>query len=608
MCRGRSGGWVLCVVGVLLGISAQAWAPHEHLFDRDYFEVVDLQLVSFAAMGGTEAQSGPVSAAIVLAWHADRGYRALLGDRNHDGVVDEEDTELLAYELALEMNSVWEQPVSDPHLVDVLARYVAERYPGTFIIKIYDDTFEREYEHIFGKPFDPDDYAGIEFALRGNASRLDYIEELQDGEGVIVGLGQEWIWQPQVVERFNTFFVGRSFGTKEYEGEWLIDLVDTREDPWDPGRGQVLDTRIRQGPSGSAHWFVRNAGWEPLEFMLALSPVREPELGEFEPPERCDCESTVHTDHGSFSICVEVDRAGTRDCYTFTIENIDYLCDGCGLCSFYVPNLYGYHTTLVQWGPPGWWINPWGHSWHWEAPVTSCGIMPGQSAQMGFCVPAPTDIDYAHNAAVWGCPEPCDDPVPCLWKFETCAPGIEDVPFQDNGDCTYSITPKSWMAPECGGQRTVQLTTQVGCPWTASSNHSWISVSPPSGAGSANVSVTATSNDTGHTRSGTVTFSGTGWTDTLTVIQRPCPPPCTYSIHPTGYQFGPRGGSVTVSVTTQPECRWRATSPCNWVTVSPSSGSGSGSVTVTVGYFGGSGSRTCTLTIAGQSFVVYQSD
>mgnify|MGYP000538385196 CR=1 FL=1 len=39
---------------------------------------------------------GPVSAAVLMAWYAERGYSELLPDLNHDGRIDERDTLLLA--------------------------------------------------------------------------------------------------------------------------------------------------------------------------------------------------------------------------------------------------------------------------------------------------------------------------------------------------------------------------------------------------------------------------------------------------------------------------------------------------------------------------------
>ncbi len=437
----------------------------------------------------------------------------------------------------------------------------------------------------------------------------------------------------------------------------------------------------------------------------------------------CVCEHKVQTNYGSFNVCVGVEHHAEPnwDCYTYIITNIDYCREGCGVCVSFVSNAHG-HTTANQWGPPGWLMNwPDGDEWQWHAPPGSCGIMPGETAKMGFCVPAPTELDREQEAAVWGCTwgtavtGAVTAARTCPWKFLTCGPGrklqegtvaallpdlviesISHTPLNpaigqnvtftvvtrnqgiagaaafnvqlqgagpagiagvsslaagasithtfnlplstspetftataDPGNqvtesdetnnerthvvrgvaaCTYSIDPTSWTAPECGGSTRVQLTTQAGCPWRARTNDPWLTVVPTSGVGSSVLAITAASNDTGQTRYGSVVFTGTGWTATLNVAQRPCVTrACAFAIRPTSAHFTARGGTVTIRVTTDPHCRWTATSPCSWVTVSPSSGAGSGTVTVTVAPLSPvARTRSCTLTIAGQPFSITQ--
>ncbi len=328
--------------------------------------------------------------------------------------------------------------------------------------------------------------------------------------------------------------------------------------------------------------------------------------------EDCVCEEKIQTEYGDFHVCVNVERHDEQgwDCYTYTITNIDYCREHCGICVLFVRNTFG-HATMSQWGPPDWLVNmPDGQEWSWQAPTGSCGIMPGETAKFGFCVPAPTDVVYDQEAAVWGCDWGIavtgahTMTTACPWKMLTCGPGRR-VP--DDVRCTYTINPTSWVAPECGGRTLVQVSTQANCTWTAQSNVAWLSVSSASGTGSASTMVTASSNLTGQTRTGTVTYSGTGWTATLTVHQRPCVQACTYTINPTSARFSARGGSVRVEVISSPNCRWTATSPCGWVTVSPSSGTGSAVVRVSVEVMSPvARSRSCTLTIAGQTFTVTQ--
>ena len=57
---------------------------------------------------------------------------------------------------------------------------------------------------------------------------------------------------------------------------------------------------------------------------------------------------------------------------------------------------------------------------------------------------------------------------------------------QANG-CTYSAVPDGHDVPAVGGSGVVSLTTGAGCPWSASSSASWITLSGSAGAGSAQV-------------------------------------------------------------------------------------------------------------------------
>ncbi|GAB4306653.1 MAG: hypothetical protein Kow0097_06350 [Candidatus Bipolaricaulota bacterium] len=407
--------WIL--VGLL--VLAVAAAVGQEVPPRTMFEVADLELISHEALpGGTAAHSGPTCAAIVMAWFARHGYPALLPDLNEDGAVDEEDTLLLAARFAREMAVGPDRPALDPRLMDALARYVSERYPGEFALKLWDDSFASEYQAVLGKPLSPADYPGIEVVENPNATHSDYTEELLAGEGVILGLGREG--------QKNTYFVGRSFEFEENAGEWPVDVVDTADDPTEAGvQAQVFPTVMKRGPEG--WWLVRYAGWVPLEFMLSLSPIHRPETATVPTP--CPIGAigydvvTVDTEWGSFRVEECVTREGDRDLYTYTVTNSSFVYDGCGLCEFFVPNGHGF-PTLAQWGPAGWLVNPWGE-WSWMAPLGDCGLAPGESAVFGFAVPAPT-TDTWQGAAVAGCaPVPAGMAIADVpWvKFRTTGPG-----------------------------------------------------------------------------------------------------------------------------------------------------------------------------------------
>ncbi|MCD4841019.1 MAG: BACON domain-containing protein [Methanosarcinales archaeon] len=173
---------------------------------------------------------------------------------------------------------------------------------------------------------------------------------------------------------------------------------------------------------------------------------------------------------------------------------------------------------------------------------------------------------------------------------------------QDGISCTYSISPTSQSFGDIGGSRDVSVASQGDCSWTATSNDDWITViSGDSGSGSGTVGYSVAANPDADSRTGTITIAG----ETFTVTQDGIS--CTYSISPTSQSFGDIGGSRDVSVASQGDCSWTATSNDNWITVtSGNSGSGSGTVGYSVAANPDDSSRTGTITIVDETFTVTQ--
>jgi len=109
------------------------------------------------------------------------------------------------------------------------------------------------------------------------------------------------------------------------------------------------------------------------------------------------------------------------------------------------------------------------------------------------------------------------------------------------------------------------------------------------------------------------TFTPSNWTVTInganqTGIDFTSALNCTYYISPTNQSFSSSGGTGNVSVTTQSECIWTATSNSSWITVSSgNSGTGNGTVNYSVSANSSTSSRIGTMTEAGQTFTVTQS-
>ncbi len=77
------------------------------------------------------------------------------------------------------------------------------------------------------------------------------------------------------------------------------------------------------------------------------------------------------------------------------------------------------------------------------------------------------------------------------------------------GSCTLAVSPLLLDLPSGGGTHVVNVTTQDGCPWTATSPHAWIRVaSGAAGTGSAAVSLQIDPTAAAGMREGTITIAG----------------------------------------------------------------------------------------------------
>ncbi len=175
---------------------------------------------------------------------------------------------------------------------------------------------------------------------------------------------------------------------------------------------------------------------------------------------------------------------------------------------------------------------------------------------------------------------------------------------EGGGDgCTFTIAPTSQSTGASGGTGTINVTAPNGCPWTAVANDPWITItSGASGSGNGAVNYAVAAN-TSSARTGTIIIAGKTFT-----INQSGGSNCTFTIAPTSQSFNASGGTGSVNVTTQSDCRWTAASQATWISITAgASGSASGAVTYAVAANNSANTRTGALTIAGQTFTVMQS-
>jgi len=210
-------------------------------------------------------------------------------------------------------------------------------------------------------------------------------------------------------------------------------------------------------------------------------------------------------------------------------------------------------------------------------------------------------------------------------------------------NCEASLPSSQLSVESPGGRFDTSVTAARECSWTASSDASWIQVSPQTGQGNVLLTVTVSANPDTRVRTGMLVIAG----ENLLVIQAaamapaapppstPSPPPsepappstpppsppstpppsppstplCSYTISPTSANIGKNGGTKTFDVKTTSACSWTASTGASWITLLTASGTGNGKVQYDVEKLTGkSDERTATISVAGLVFRVTQKD
>jgi len=175
----------------------------------------------------------------------------------------------------------------------------------------------------------------------------------------------------------------------------------------------------------------------------------------------------------------------------------------------------------------------------------------------------------------------------------------QNVSVDPGRSCNYAVGGDTFALDAGGGERQVTVTAPSGCPWTAQSQATWITITNGgSGNGSAVVVFRVAATD-GPGRSGTLLVAGR----TITVTQSLG---CTYSIAPSSLNVAAQASSAAIQVQGAGGCAWSASSAVSWITIaSGATGSGPGQVQMAIAANNGA-PRSGTITIAGRSLTVVQ--
>ena len=172
-----------------------------------------------------------------------------------------------------------------------------------------------------------------------------------------------------------------------------------------------------------------------------------------------------------------------------------------------------------------------------------------------------------------------------------------------SGPCTYSISPATTNVSAAAGSGSITVTTGTSCAWSATSASSFLTFTNGTGrTGPGTVSYNVAANTTTSARTLTATVAGQAFS-----IAQAAPPACTYSINPATMSVSDAVASGTITVTTQTNCAWSATSTSSFLAFQNGTGrTGSGTLTFSVTANTGMTARTGTGTVAGKPFSVSQ--
>ena len=160
---------------------------------------------------------------------------------------------------------------------------------------------------------------------------------------------------------------------------------------------------------------------------------------------------------------------------------------------------------------------------------------------------------------------------------------------------TISISVTEMTAITTGKIADPVVVVTANADWTAETSADWLTIDKAEGElGDTEVKVSATANNTGETRSATVTFTNRTATAVLTVTQGS--EYVTTSVEKISTSDTEAEFDVTANV------EWVVTSSESWAVVSPSEGNGNGKVTVTMSPLApGVASRTAQITVAAKN-------
>ncbi|MCL2298866.1 MAG: BACON domain-containing protein, partial [Firmicutes bacterium] len=157
---------------------------------------------------------------------------------------------------------------------------------------------------------------------------------------------------------------------------------------------------------------------------------------------------------------------------------------------------------------------------------------------------------------------------------------------------SLELSVSDWNPGAAASSTMITVTSNVA--WTVSNSVSWLTVSPAGGTNNGSFTVYAATNAGMAPRGGTITVSGGGVSQTVTVAQDGAAASLTLS--PSAWNPGPEASSAAISI--RANVAWIVSSPA-WLTTSLSGGMNDWSLTIYAEANTGTASRSGTVTVTG---------
>lgn len=172
---------------------------------------------------------------------------------------------------------------------------------------------------------------------------------------------------------------------------------------------------------------------------------------------------------------------------------------------------------------------------------------------------------------------------------------------RSQGNCGYSLSPRTISASASGGEYGVNVVTYPGCRWSAKTTLPWVKLSTGAGEGRGAVFFEIQANTSPSSRTGTIDIAGQAVT-----VRQSSGPPCSFSVSPTYISVPADGGSREVGVVVRAGCNWDVASSDEWLVPSAKGGTGSGTLWFAVGANAEMAGRTAWLTVGPATVAVSQ--